>query len=628
MKQHLVVRLAFGVILLFAFTSQNTIAAQIKSSTVHTFAAGHDGQFLLDGQPFQIHAGEMHYPRVPRAYWRDRMRKMKAMGLNTLTTYVFWNVHETAPGEYDFNGQNDLAEFLQEAQQEGLYVILRPGPYVCAEWEFGGFPAWLLKDRSMVVRSRDPKFMAVVGRWFQRLGEVVRPFMLAQGGPILAVQVENEYGSFGNDHVYMEGIKSLLKSNGMGDGYLYTADGPGDLGKGSLPNVPAAVNFGPGEAQKAFAALKTERPNDPMMSGEYWDGWFDHWGQAHQLRPAAQQESDLQWMLQHGYSFNLYMAEGGTSFGWMNGANSDGDNYEPDTTSYDYDVAIDERGALRPKFFAFRDLITKAGDATAPQPPAATTALSYPVMPVVESASLWENLPSAVKSQQPLSMEDLGQSYGYILYTTRLHGTAPGMLHLDELHDYAAIFLDHQPVGVLDRRLGQSQLELAAVPGNQELEILIENSGRVNYTVALRGERKGITHNVTLGGTELTGWNIYSLPMRDPGSINFTRETCAGPCFFRTRMSATGPNNALLDTFLNTTGIRKGTIWVNGRALGRAWSVGPQGALYLPGVWLHNGSNEIEMFDVAAEGFDKLSSQPNPLWVAPSQSSAGENDGK
>jgi beta-galactosidase len=583
----------------------------------HTFTAGSSGQFLLDGQAFQIRAGSMHYPRVPRAYWRDRMRKMKAMGLNTLTTYVFWNVHETAPGIYDFTGQNDLAEYLKEAQEEGLYVILRPGPYVCAEWEFGGFPAWLLKRPGIQVRSRDPQFMAAVSRWFRQLGGVVHPMMFSQGGPIIAVQVENEYGSFGNDHAYMESIEALLKSSGMGDGYLYTADGPAYLKNGSIPGLPAVVNFGPGEAQNAFVALKAERPSGPMMSGEYWDGWFDHWGQVHQTRPPAQQEQDLAWMLQRGYSFNLYMAEGGTSFGWMNGANSDGKNYEPDTTDYDYDVAIDERGGLRPKFFTFRDLIAKSTGQQPAAPPAPTAATTYSVLPTVESASLWTNLPEPVRSAKPLCMKDLDQAYGYILYTSELRATSPGELTLDRLHDYAVVFLNHQRVGVVDRRLGQGGLTLPAVSGTKELEILVENTGRVNYTVVMRGERKGITSRVTLNGKDLTDWKIYSLPMHNLADLRYKKKSCEGPCFFRTRLMATAGGNALPDTFLNTTGVHQGMVWANDRTLGRAWEIGPETSLYLPGPWLHRGPNNLFLFDALANGFDQIGTVDHPTYIAP-----------
>ena len=588
-----------------------------QKATVHSFTAGDDGQFLFDGQPVQIHSGSMHYPRVPRADWRDRMRKMKAMGLNTLTTYVFWNVHETSPGQFDFSGQNDLGEYLKEAQQEGLHVILRPGPYVCAEWEFGGFPAWLLKNREMKIRSRDPFFMAAVREWFSRLGQIVHPMMLSQGGPIIAVQVENEYGAFGDDHEYMEEIKDALKRSGMGDGYLFTADGPDYFKGGSLPELPVAVNFGAGDAEKAFAALKSWRPNEPMMSGEYWDGWFDHWGDAHQLRPAEPQEREIQWMLDRRYSFNLYMIEGGTTFGWMNGANSDGKTYEPDTTSYDYDVPIDERGDLRPKYFVLRDKIAQATGTQLPSPPEQTPTTVYPVQPMMQTASLWRNLPVPHRSQNVLSMEDLGQAYGYILYTKRLSANASGQLVIEAVHDYAEIYVDRKAVGKLDRRLRQSAVSLPPGSGGRELEILVENTGRVNYTDVQRGERKGITSKVMLAGIELQGWNIYSLPMQNTKDLKYEARSCVGPCFFRTMLMLDPSQGAPLDTYVNTTGTNKGMVWINQRPLGRMWSIGPQGALYLPASWLHSGANELTFFDLESTGADTIGSVSHPIFFLP-----------
>lgn len=612
----------FAATLKIASGQSGEVKAQPKSPE-RVLKAGTNGQFFLDGKPFQIRAGSMHYPRVPRADWRDRMRKMKAMGLNTLTTYVFWNVHEQSPGHYDFSGQNDLSEYLREAQQEGLYVILRPGPYVCAEWEFGGFPAWLLRNREMKIRSRDPIFMAAVKQWFGRLGQVVHPMMLSQGGPIIAVQVENEYGSFGEDHQYMEEIENTLKVSGMGDGYMFTADGPEYFKNGSLPELPVAVNFGAGDAEKSFAALKAWRPNGPMMSGEYWDGWFDHWGDVHQLRPAAPQEHEIKWMLGHGYSFNLYMAEGGTSFGWMNGANSDGTSYEPDTTSYDYDVPMDERGGLRPKYFVLRDLMVRATGVVPTALPAPKATTVYRMEQVTESASLWQNLSAPHISKTLLSMEDLNQAYGYILYTTILPGES-GELDIDAVHDYAEVFVDHKVVGTLDRRLGQNILPIPGGMGGKELEILVENMGRVNYTVAMRGERKGITSRVTLKGSELHGWKIYALPMSDPGAMKYAVRSCEGPCFFRSNLTVSSAVEVPLDTYLNTTGINQGMVWVNQRPLGRAWYIGPQGALYLPGVWLHRGANEVDYFDMDAAGADEVGTIDHPLFFDPLPASSSD----
>ena len=315
-------------------------SAQPAPATGHTFRVEGD-HFALDGKPFRILAGEMHYARVPRAYWRDRLRKAKAMGLNTITTYVFWNVHEPQPGVYDFSGNNDVAEFVREAQEEGLYVNLRPGPYSCAEWDFGGFPGWLLKDHSMVVRSTDPRFIEAASRWMHRLGQELAPLQIGRGGPIIMVQIENEYGSFGSDHAYLSQIRQMIEDSGFRDAQLYTADGVDRLPNGSFTDLPAAINFGTGEAKRSFEQLLKVRPNQPHMVGEYWDGWFDHWGGKHEARDTQEQIDEYRWIVNQGYSASVYMFHGGTSFGWMSGANSDPYRLlSPTVTSYDYQATL------------------------------------------------------------------------------------------------------------------------------------------------------------------------------------------------------------------------------------------------------------------------------------------------
>ena len=567
-------------------------------------------QFLFDGKPYQIISGEMHYPRVPREYWRDRFRKARAMGLNTITTYVFWNLHEPRPGVYDFAGQNDIAEYIREAQQEGLNVILRPGPYVCAEWELGGYPSWLLKDRSVVLRSTDPKYTAAVERWFMRLGKEMEPLLLRNGGPIIAVQVENEYGSFGNDHAYMEALKSLLKKSGMGPDVLYTADGAEQIPNGALPELPAVINFGTGDAKDAFAVLDKTRPDGPHMTGEYWDGWFDHWGEKHHETDGAKNAAELEWMLSQGYSVSLYMFHGGTSFGWMNGANSNGTNYEPDTTSYDYDGPLDEQGTPRQKYFLFRDVIARVTGKSAPAVPAATPVRTFPVSSAMESASLWRNLPRPVESDTLLAMEDMDQAYGYVLYRTRLDSGPGGELVIDGLHDYAQVYVDEKLVGTLDRRLATSRLTLPAAERAATLDILVENTGRVNFTKVIRGERKGILGKVTIAGGEPKHWQIFSLPMADLGGVKFAAGPCEGPCFYRTQLSVAAP----ADTYIDTTTLHKGMVWVNQRPLGRFWSVGPQHALYLPAPWLRQGDNEIVSFDLLSVGSERLKTADKPIF--------------
>lgn len=588
-----------------------------SSQPKHTFRV-QGTHFLLDGKPFQIIAGSMHYTRIPRAYWRDRFRLARAMGLNTITTYVFWNVHEPRPGIFNFSGQKDLAEFIREAQQAGLYVILRPGPYVCAEWDLGGYPSWLLRNRNLVLRSTNPEYLAAQDDWFNRLGKIVNPLLLQNGGPIIAIQVENEYGSFGDDHQYMEDVEAALRRSGMNAPVLYTADGPAGLGRGTLPDLPAVVNFGDGEAKTAFAALATFRPEAPRMSGEYWDGWFDHWGEKHHVTDGKKEAAELAWMLDKGYSVNLYMFDGGTSFGWMNGANSNGNNYEPDTTSYDYDAPVDESGNPRAKFFLFRDVIAKMEDVTLPPVPAPIRRRVFPVAPITESASLWRNLPAPVRTDKLLTMEDIGQSYGYVLYRTTLAKGEGGTLTIDGLHDYAQIYINQKLAGTLDRRLGTNQLKLPVVEVPTTLDILVENSGRVNFTKVIRTERKGITGSVTVGGKTPQSWEIYSLPMSDVSGLSFQKGPCAGPCFYRTEMRVDTP----ADTYLDTQHLRKGEMWVDGCALGRFWFVGPQFALFTPGPWLHEGNNELIFFDLQGSAAESITSVKGPIFSA--ESDAGD----
>jgi beta-galactosidase len=597
--------LAAAVLVFFGSAGQ----AQCQPRIVHRVSANRSN-FLIDGKPFQIISGEMHYSRVPRAYWRDRLKKARAMGLNTISTYVFWNLHEPRPGVYDFSGNNDIAAFIRMAQQEGLYVILRPGPYVCAEWDLGGLPSWLLADPKATLRSRNPRFMVPAQRWLMRLGKELAPLQASRGGPIIAVQIENEYGSFGSDHEYMREIRDAIVRSGLGEVLLDTADGSGELPNGAIPGVQAVVNFGSGEAQSAFAALKKFRPDEPLMAGEYWDGWFDHWGQPHHTTDTAQQVKDLAWILSKGYSVNLYMFEGGTTFGFMNGANMDGDTYHPDTTSYDYDAALDEAGRPTPKYYAFGGVIARhdAGRRLPPIP-APTPIISTAKIPLTQSASLWDALPKPIESMQPKAMEENGQSYGYILYRKHIDSAARGNLELSGLHDYALVFVNGRQAGTLDRRLHQGSLAIAIPAPDAHLDILVENTGRVNYGPAIRTELAGITQSISFNGRPLTGWQIFPLPMKKPAAERFTEDRAIGPAFYRGtfRLSQIG------DTFLNTAGLGKGAIWVNGHALGRFWSIGPQRTLYLPGAWLRRGTNEIVVFDLFGRPGKTLSALDHPI---------------
>jgi beta-galactosidase len=582
-----------AIVLSGALVASPFTRAQSTPAPAHNITIEGD-HFALDGKPFQIISGELHYERIPREYWRDRLKKARAMGLNTISTYVFWNVHEPRPGVYDFSGDADMAAFVRTAQEEGLYVILRPGPYVCAEWDLGGLPAWLLADPNIVLRSGDEKFLGPAERWLKRLGEELAPLQLTRGGPIIAVQVENEYGSFGRDHEYIRRILAALRHAGLGEALLYTADGGDELPDGTLPDIHAVVNFGPGEAKSEFAKLQKFRPGRPMMSGEYWDGWFDHWGEKHHDTDGKQQAEELDWILSQGYSINLYMFHGGTNFGFMNGANWE-KVYEPDVTSYDYDSPVSEAGGLTKKYFAFRDVIAKhRAGVEIPAPPAALPVIEVPEFELSESAPLWSNLPAPISVERPRTMEAFGQSHGYILYRTKIKTAVAGELVMGEMRSYARVFVNGKLAGTVDRRLKQDRLRIE-VAADSTLDILVEGTGRINFTTELRKEREGIGGVVTLAGHELTGWQVFPLPMDDLSKVQFAKAEGGaerGPAFYcgRFELRDTG------DTFLDARGWGKGAVWVNGHAVGRFWSVGPQQALYVPAPWLRKGNNDVVVF--------------------------------
>jgi len=582
------------LVLCNAFRFSNSARAQaVPQASIHQVGIEGD-HFVLDGQPLQIISGEIHYARVPREYWRDRLKKARAMGLNTISTYVFWNMHEPNPGVYDFSASLDVAAFIRMAQEEGLYVILRPGPYACAEWDLGGLPAWLLADPDIVLRSNDEKYMRAAEIWLQRLGKELAPLQITRGGPIIAVQVENEYGSFGNDKEYMKRVLAALRNAGLGEALLYTADGGDQLPAGALPELHAVVNFGPGEARAEFAKLQKFRPGRPVMSGEYWDGWFDHWGSGHQVTNTEQQTKELDWILGQGYSINLYMFHGGTSFGFMNGANF-ARAYEPDVTSYDYDSPVSESGALTRKYSAFRDVISKhRPGAQIPDPPPPLPLIEVPEFSLEESASLWSTLPSPSSVETPRSMESFGQSYGYILYRTKLKEPVAGELVIRELRSYALVYVNGKQAGTLDRRKKEDRPRLKA-GADSTLDVLVEGTGRINFTTALRSERQGINGSVTIAGRDLTGWQVFPLPMDDLSKLHFAKADPAmpsGPAFYRGHFDLQDVG----DTFLDTRNWGKGAVWINGHALGRFWNLGPQQTLYVPAPWLHQGSNEVVVF--------------------------------
>lgn len=576
--------------------AQQTVTARTK--TAHTF--GWQGEnFLLDGKPFQIIAGDMHYARVPRRYWRDRMRKMKAMGLNTLTTYIFWNLHEPKPGQFDFTGNLDVAAYVRTAQEEGLWVIVRPGPYICSEWEFGGFPSWLLSTPDMKVRSSDPRFLKAAASYMKQVGRQLAPLQITRGGNVIMVQIENEYGSFGDDKNYLNAVRQMILDSGF-EVTLFTSDGDANkLANGTLPDVLSVVNFGARDsAEKKFAVFDKFRRNVPRMCGEFWIGWFDSWGEPHQTVAAQKAANELDWMLSRNISVSIYMFHGGSTFGFMNGANKS-KVYKPIISGYDYDSPLDEAGRPTEKFYALRDVIKKYLPAKTklPELPVPLPMIEIPRFELKESASLFSTLGQPIRSESPQTMEAVGQNYGFILYRKRLDRTVKGALEITEARDYALIFQSDKKLGTMDRRLNQNSIDVE-LNGNAPLDILVENMGRVNFGQNMVTDRKGITEKVTLGGEELKNWDIYPLPLTDLSRLKFSAKTKMSPAFYRGVFKL----NSIGDTYLDMRGWGKGFVWVNGHNLGRYWRIGPQQSLFVPANWIKKGRNEIIVLDLEEGG--------------------------
>jgi len=576
------------------------LAPQLAGAAAPRFIV-QGSRFMLDGKPFQIRSGEMHYPRVPRAAWADRFRKARALGLNTITTYAFWSQHEPEPGRWDFSGNKDLRTFIRMAADEGLQVILRPGPYVCAEVDFGGFPAWLLGTPGLRVRSMDPRYMAASKNYLKHIGEQVADLQNTRGGPILMLQVENEYGSFGQDHDYMKAMLEQMRSAGF-DSLLFTSDGGAErlFDGGTLPWLPAVVNFGGGreDAQSSFDALAAYRPQGPRMAGEYWAGWFDHWGEEHHTQPPEQAAETVDWMMAQGHSFNLYMFHGGTSFGWLAGANySAKEPFQPDTTSYDYDAVLDEAGRITPKYLRVRERIAHhlAARGEKPLPPLIENGPGLQAVPpfaLERLSGLIDALPALgaepVASRLIRPMEAFKQSHGLILYRKRFEQARKGQLTLDEVRDHATVLVDGRMVGTLERRLGERQLAVE-IPAGGTLDLLVENLGRIGFGAKLVDEVKGISRSVRIGDEDLLDWQVQTLPLDDLRGLKPTAAQAGGPVFHRGRFDL----KTTADTFLDTRGWGRGLAWINGQLLGRFWSIGPQQTLYVPASWMKPGANEV-----------------------------------
>ncbi len=554
--------------------------------------------FVLDSQPFRILSGAIHYFRVVPEYWEDRLKKLRACGFNTVETYVPWNLHEPKEGHFCFEGMLDIEAFIQTADSLGLKVIVRPGPYICAEWEFGGFPGWLIANENMRLRCNYGPYLEKLDAYYDVLIPKIVPHLCTKGGPVIAVQVENEYGSYGNDKAYLSHIRDGLRKRGV-DCLLFTSDGPQDdmLTAGTLPDVFKTANFG-SRPKENFPVLRRHQPQGPLMCCEFWNGWFDHWDSEHHTRDVQDAAQCLDDMLAMGASVNLYMFHGGTNFGFMNGANRD-DVLNCTVTSYDYDSPVSECGDLTPKYYAFQSVLEKHFG-KAPQIEVSNLPKkAYGQVSLTQKAAVLDNLDALstpIESACTLPMERVGQNTGFILYRTFIPGPMPEReLHIQEVRDRATVFVNGENKGVIYRDRPHDPILIGAAAGEVvRLDILVENMGRVNYGPSLR-DNKGITEGVRLGIQFLFDWKIYPMPMEDLSGLRYQDGGfLQGPAFWKGTFTV----HEKADTFLRVDTLNKGVVFLNGFNLGRYWGVGPTKTLYIPAPLLRDGENTLEILEL------------------------------
>ena len=616
--------LAFASIL--ALAPSQMMAAQKGG----TFTTG-DKTFLLNGKPFVVKAAELHYPRIPRAYWEHRIKMCKALGMNTVCLYVFWNIHEQQEGKFDFTGNNDVAAFCRLAQKNGMYVIVRPGPYVCAEWEMGGMPWWLLKKKDIRLREQDPYFMQRVEIFEKEVGKQLAPLTIQNGGPIIMVQVENEYGSYGKDKPYVSAIRDIVRKSGFDKVSLFQCDWSSNFLNNGLDDLTWTMNFGTGaNIDQQFKRLGEVRPNAPKMCSEFWSGWFDKWGARHETRPAKDMVEGMDEMLSKGISFSLYMTHGGTSFGHWAGANSPG--FQPDVTSYDYDAPINEWGLATPKFYELQKMMAKYNDGKKlpAVPKAPMQIIKVPEFKFTEYKPLSYGIGKEKESNAPQSFEDMNMGWGTMVYETQVPAIEGISTLTGEFHDFAQVYVNGKYVGKIDRVKNEKSLELPAMPQGAQLTIVVEGMGRINFGRAIK-DYKGIIGNISVtsqtpyGETTITPslWTQTAIPddyqaavRALSGKSGVDKDIQEANAFLQKHgkegnikdytwmdkksgyyrgyfnLSKVG------DTFINMEAFGKGQVYVNGHALGRFWQIGPQQTLYLPGCWLKKGKNEVIVLDV------------------------------
>ena len=606
-----------------AVASGHPVFAATRGPGGHSFGFAPDGSdFLLDDQPFQIRSGEMHPARIPVQYWRHRILMAKAMGLNTVSMYVMWNYIEEQPGVFDFRtDRRDIEGFIRLCHAEGMWVLLRPGPYVCGEWDLGGIPPYLLGNPDIQLRVKaadDPHYMPAARRYITQLARRIKPLMVANGGPVLMVQIENEYGSYGGDAEYLAEVRQAWIDAGI-PGPFYTEDGLSQLEANHTEVPGGAIALSGGDAP-SIAAARQAFPDVPAMAGEVYPGWLTHWGDGG-LAGASDVSSTIRGFMEGGLSFNLYMLHGGTSFGYFAGANANdlSGDYQPEITSYDYSAPITEQGVATAQYDTYRSLIAGYLSTPLPAVPAPVPTIAAKSVTPTPYTSVWDNLPAALPASRtvdPSPFEMYGQNSGFVLYRKQLDGYTGGTLDIAWVHDYATVLLDGVYAGGFSRPLipesvantlnvtnGNAPLPLPAPAqaADTRLDILVEGMGRTNYGHALV-DRKGILQSVALDNAgalsgNLTGWEVFLLPM-DGTYIAGLRPGVADPqrpgLFFKSELylDRTG------DTYLDMSNWTKGLVWVNGHNLGRYWEIGPQHRLYCPAPWLHRGRNEILVFDL------------------------------
>lgn len=600
----------FIYLLLFAIlpivvNSQEKLTFEIKN-----------GDFYVNGKATPLLSGEMHYSRIPHEYWRHRLQMMKGMGLNTVATYVFWNWHETAPGVWDFAGDKNLAEYIKIAGEEGMMVILRPGPYVCAEWEFGGYPWWLQNIEGMEIRRENEQFLKHTKLYLERLYKEVGHLQCTNGGPIIMVQCENEFGSYVSQRqdipleehrAYNAKIKQQLADVGF-DVPLFTSDGSWLFEGGSTPGALPTANGESNIENLKKVVNEYHGGQGPYMVAEFYPGWLSHWAEPFPQVSASEIARQTEDYLKNDVSFNFYMVHGGTNFAFTSGANYDKKrDIQPDLTSYDYDAPISEAGWVTPKYDSIRNVIKRYVQYDIPEAPAQIPLIEIPSIKldkVADVISYAERL-DAVSNVSPLTFEQLNQGYGYVLYSRRFNQPISGTLEIPGLRDYAVVYIDGEQVGVLNRNTQTYEMEIE-VPFNATLQILVENMGRINYGSEIVHNTKGIISPVKIAGQEIMGnWEMYRLPMSEmPDLAQMGRAVCKNGTTQATRLKGcpvlyegTFTLDETGDTFIDMEAWGKGIIFVNGHNIGRYWQVGPQQTLYIPGVWLNKGENKIVIFE-------------------------------